>query len=492
MKMKSIKIFLLAFITISLASAWSQSNTDLLELEDIIILGKAHGFTDSLKSGTEDYRYTRKSSFSEFKIEPSLKTFKIDKIESSCQPDRLFWKLSGGNNSMLFSRLAYAANNNSLLSFSADFYHKSYEKNYEYRNYAIYWLPELKHKNAVVSFSQNLYDLPKVRTTATMGSICLPDWQIYSGDYGSAKLNSSLAYANYEQIISGYSADTKQEIYGLANLDFKKSRLFAGVSTEIKSAGSIAATWIGSNEYLIDKFGFWLAADNRHLYPSLIYSQTYCPGSNITIFLQNKPQAVTENLKQKLEDNHYLDISQAQRQAKYLVNNDLGISYETNLIFGLNWNTRYVIDKINYLMIAHPNEELNVFYETQYKKTWENEFSARIDYQYQNFDFSHKAYYTIYEKDFFFLPRFQLLNLVAYKYSKLNSVLAARYNSGRLDDDHNYMPDCLALDIMLEWEINELIKINLQVENIADKENRIYNPSPAEKLTIMGGFVLNL
>ncbi len=478
--MKAIKILLLSITILSFFLANAQQNNDLLELDDILILGKSVGFVDSIQAAPEDTTYTRKANLTDFKFDPYIKTQSINKITSFSRPKKFFLHLDAGNDHIINSRLLFISPDNGLLRFDADFHTVKFQDDWQNMDYSFCWLPSYKNRKGIFSFDRDIYNWADSCTEITGGNILIPDWQISSAKYGSGKFSTAISYYFYDQ---NKGNDTKKELNGSLDLNWNITGITAGIFAGYQAENPVIKAWTGIDSTWIDKIALWLAADNNHLFPSLSYSQTFSLGKNIALILQNDPLISTKNRRQILENNHYLDISSDCRQTKSILNHYIALHYEGKYFINLFWNARYMIDRMNYTTN-------NQYYEPQFLDLWENELSAQFRYDWKQITLSEKASYTIYSEDIYFVPAFELQSQLSYKYSRINSCLGLNYNTGRHDADWDNMKDMLLINLKFDYQVNKYLKLLIKTENIANIEYRKYDLSPAEGLLILGGFDL--
>ncbi|MCF7911510.1 MAG: hypothetical protein K9M99_03200 [Candidatus Cloacimonetes bacterium] len=480
-------IFLTIFLAV-LFTAFAQKNDDMLELEDIIVVGKSQGFTDSLKTVPENLTYTRKADLSDFAYIPKLQTFSVTKNHTSALPvDQFLWLLDAGSQSVINSRLLYNSTKSSLLKFQADFHNEQTTSDWRNNELSFAWMPQFYQHQAIFSYYRELYEFDESSTMINTAQAAVPDWKIDLAAKGAAEISARLSYTFLQQDLDDDTEVTRNYDASLG-IKWQKNRLLAGVSADFLAEQFMTQAWLAKNDLLLDQMGLWLATDQKQLAVSLKYSQAFSLGHDFSLILKNEPYQGKSTLRQVLEDNHYLDISSDFRQEIVPANNFICWQYESNFQTALWLNSRYILNRMNYVQ---SEEWPELIYEPEYLNVWENEIALSINWQWKNMSYEHRAGYPIYDKDINFAPIFTCRNEVNYQYKKMKAGFSLKYNTGRKDTEQSYLPDVMLININLGYQLMPNLSFSAKAINIADSDYREFDLPAEDKMSITGGFELS-
>jgi hypothetical protein len=490
--MKHIKIILVTiFLTLALA-AYGQQNDDLLELEDIIVLGKSQGFTDSLQAVPEDFSYTRKSDLSDFAYIPKLQTFSVyQNHASTLAEDQFIWHLQGGSESIINSRLGYNSNKSTLLKFEAEYYNEEYQTDWLNNTLFFAWLPEYKQHQAIFSYQRELYELDEGSTQYDAGQVLIPNWKLDLARNGKAEIDATFSYTDWQQEMDNNETENLVDLDAGLGINWQKNCLRAGLTADYLAEEFIMQTWLTKDDLLIDQLGLWLAVDQNQLAASLKYSHSISLGKDFSLLLKNEPYLGKYKRRQFLQDNHYLDIATNFRQENIPINHSLCWQYNGRVQTAFRLNSKYVLNRMNYVLVQQLDEWSDLYYEPQYLDIWENELFLSINWQWENLSCQHLASYTFYGEIINYAPLLECRNDLYYQYQKLNASLSLEYNTGRKDISHTYLKDAFLLDMAIGYQLSRNLILTVKAANIADTEYQKYDLSAEEKLSILGGFELS-
>ena len=472
------KILLTALILISaISSLLAQPESDLLILEDIVILGESKAFSDSISIIKEDTNYTRKLNLETFKYKPVLNTHEITGYIPGTSEDKFYCTLSGGSGYQLNTRITYRNPDNKLLRFGAD-YHNQKIKKFHNNNYlSLHWLPEIKKTHASLCFLDTKYSRDSGSSHFMGGCINSANWILWSHQ-GLWKLTPHLSFFLYDQTYSNIE-NTKKELNGSLILEWKKAEFNSGFSPAYLAENLQAEMWFN-----IDQTGLWLAADKNHLYPSLKYSYAHSLGHNFLLLLNNLPNIDSNDRHDLLAEIHYLTINPSVLQTKALLDHSLCLQYSTDFSLKFNWNSRYLIDQYNYSYIDN-------YYEITYLDNWENEFSSSLEYQWRSFAFNSDLAYSIYCHRLNYVPKFTIINSLSYNYEKYYLLLSMDYNTGRQNEKEEYLDDKILIDFKFIYRLSNNLQLQVKVENIANTDYQKFDQYPDEGINFITGFNLN-
>ena len=496
--MKITQLILLAITLLCSLNIFAQRNDDLIKLEDIVVFGKSHGFNDSLKVVKEDNSFTGITDLSKFDYEPFLSTYSIKKAEISSHPDdKATLHLMAGSKSLIKSHLTINSQKYKFLKFSADYDQDIYQPDWQNSNLSLYWLPQIKDHKAILSYYQNNYQLDAGDTKLSGGKIISPDWQIDLSSYGNYDISGKFAYTHTHQEDDFNDAVTQDDYDAELDLNWHKNDLKASVSMDYLIDNFQMQSWFIKENWILDQAGLWLGVDPQlGVDPEIIsvsfkYSHNISLGKDFSLLLANKPYLGKSDRKNFLETNHYLDISPDIKQANVPLNHTICWQYEGKINAAIALNSRYILNQMNYVMIKQFDEWDDVYYEPEYLDNWENVISARLSWKWHEISFDHQAEYTIYENKINFAPAFVFDNKLKYVYQKLTASLNLRYNTGRCDNENNYMKDALLLDLSFKFQMIKNLVLVAKAENIANNDYQEYNMSPKKTAVVLGGFELN-
>jgi len=490
--MKTSQIILLIAILFSTCNIFAQQKNDFIKLEDIVVFGKSHGLNDSLKVTKEDYSLTGINDISKFAYEPYLKTYSIKKqLVLPKANEQAVLHLMAGSKSLVRSHLAYHSPKSELLRFSADYDQDIYQSDWQNSSLSLYWLSQVTKYHTILSYYQRKYQIPEANTEFSGGKAILPDWQIDLSHYGTGNITGEIAYTQFEQKDNFNDPVSQKDFDANILMNWYNNDLNGGISADYLIDTFQMRSWIQKENWWLDQAGLWIALDPDQISASFKYCHSISLGKDFSLLLSNKPYLGRYDRKSLLENNHYLDLSPDIKQENVPLNHTICWQYEGKIFASIALNNRYILNQMNYTMIEHPDEWVDVFYEPEYLNNWENEISARLCWQWNNISFDHQAEYTIYENNINFTPAFSLNNDLNYTYQKLTTTLDLIYNTGRCDQDNNYMKDALLLNIGLQYKLLNNLNLTAKVENVANNKYQKFLLSPKRSIVVLGGFELN-
>ncbi|MDP8220239.1 MAG: hypothetical protein P9X26_02765 [Candidatus Stygibacter frigidus] len=483
--MKKSQIILLIAILFSTCNIFAQQKDDFIKLEDIVVFGKSHGFTDSLKVLKEDYSLTGIKDINEFAYEPYLKTYTIRKQkELPKTKDQAVFHFMAGSKSLIRSHLVYNSPKSDLLKFSADYAQDSYQSDWQNTNLSLYWLPQINDHKAILSYYQNCYQLDEGMAKLSGGKIITPDWQIDTSASGTYDISGKFAYTSSHQEDDWNDTITQKDYDAELDLNWQKNNLKASATMDFLIDNPQMQSWFLRENWIIDQAGLWLGVDPEIISVSFKYSHNISLGKNFSLLVSNDPYLSRFDRKALLELNNYLDLSSEFLQQHVPVNNSICMQYERGFVAEMSLNSKYIVNQMNYVMMQQ-------YYEPEYLDNWVNEVSARLSWQWHDISFDHQAGYTIYDNKINFAPAFTFDNKLNYAYQKLTAELELNYNTGRIDQDDKYLEDALLLNFGIKYRVFNNLLFTAKVENIANNEYQKYLLSPKISTAVLGGFELN-
>jgi len=460
----------------------SATDSDPLDLGNIVIQGETESLEDTLSSDRNLEEYCQISSNEQFEYSAYYSPIIIEAPITYPIQDRTTFQFKGGLEN--FTSVRGVISSGDILNFSVDFLHRTMLENVKQKTYSFQWQPRLKEHKMILNLSKKEFDsaIGEIRISGCYVSYVKEDLIIPQIPNILWNFDLKSAYHEFSQYVD--MAESNASDFDISSkIGIQHNNLIGNISVNLLKQSVSGYFDAGvTNLKFFDEIGLWFAYDEDGVYPSISFNSKIGLYKNLSIRFENNPTISTFSRVEGFNENLLQDIFPNDSQTKKILNSF--ITLESDLLLPISIYYNAILERDHLLYIYN---DISRFYELENIDCLIHKVGLKAAYEYGDITATQNVEYKLSEEDLYFEPLLISSTKLEY-YKNLYCIgIDLQLLSGGVDDKAADLDNAFMVDIFAQYNLRDNISILAEARNLLNQEYKKYNNYIAEELQVIFG-----